>query len=435
MTEHRSPPAILGTGADGRRLLWAMAYAVAHDLAPSEAAALMGPAAAPITSWEGFGRLLRAHRCGTLAYHLLQQPEVRAACDPPEATIAALRVAYTTAFARVAMEPAILDRLLAALDDAEVPALAVKGLAVGAWLYPDPVLREHLDIDLLAPPSRAAAVEAVLTGFGYRRAYEPPLYPGERAATVDYGHPAGGLHIDVAYDPLRLFWTDPSGEDALFERWWQRRQALPVGGYRLPTLGPEDQFMQLARHLQFHDYFRVNSFLDLLLLIRRQGERLDWELVGREAADAGIGGGLFRTLELAERLYGVAAPAGRRALRPGFPVRALHRRIWGEELAAVRDRPAAAGNPMIPRFLSLRGPHPVAGLALHALDRHRARTLRYLVQRLLPPPAWLRQTYGGEDGGRRYPGLLRRHWRHLGRLRRQVDGHGGQPETGVDAEG
>lgn len=408
------------TPPGARRLVWAIAYAVAHELSTTEAAAVLGEAARDVASWSAVEELLAAHRCEALGYHLLKEPEIRAACDPPAATLATLRGRYSAAFVHGAVEPTILARLLAALDGVGVRALPVKGLIVGAWLYPEPTLREHMDIDLLVSGADTAAVDAVLTELGYERASQPPLFPGEAAGTVDYGHPDGGPHVDLSFDPLRLFWRQEKAGDP-FDGWWARRQEVGLGSGAVPTLGPEDQFVHLARHLQFHDFFRVNSFLDVLLLLRRHGDTIDWERIGVEARALGIAGGLYRTLELARRSYDVSAPpAAWRALRPNRAIRALHRTIWDDDLAAVRERPAVAGNPIVPRFLSLRGPHPLAGLALHAVGPNRGRTAKYLLQRIVPPPGWFRAAYGEGDGGQSYPALLRRHWGDVGRLRREV---------------
>lgn len=433
MTRSPLPPGRPDSPADGRGLLWALAFAFAHGLSAADTAALAQRFAPDERVWPAFARLAKSHRCETLAYHLLTAPEVRAACGPPDEVVAALRQRYMSAFVRGTMEPAFVGRLVAELDAAGVPALVVKGLAVGAWLYPDPVLREHLDIDLLAPEHAALTVGRVLGELGFTPAYQPPLYPGERPATIDYGHADGGWHVDLGYDPLRLFWPPVEAAAASFAGWWQRRQAVVVGGTTLPTLGPEDQFIHLARHLQFHDYFRVNSFLDVLLLLRLHGDQIDWSLVGREARAADIQGGLFRTLELAERVWGMAAPeAAWRELRPGWAIRTLHRRIWEEDLAAVRDHAQAAGRPIIPRFLSPGGPHPVTGFALHVLGRHPGRTVGYLVRRVVPPASWLRATYGSANSPQpSYWSLVCRHWRALLDVRRQVRASG--PPSATDA--
>src|SRR5690606_27690476 len=118
-----------------------------------------------------------------------------------------------------------------------------------------------------------------------------------------------------------------------------------------------------ARHLQFHGYFRINWWVDLILLLRRNDATLDWDLVAREAARHGVSGGLERTLEMVTAIYGLKT---RSLLSPRSwstrPTRALHRRIWPTELAvpSLRPSPEQQGTPVAPRFLSPGGVHPVA---------------------------------------------------------------------------
>ena len=419
------PGGRVGRGSEGiageRRVVWAVAFSFAHGLGEAEAAATIGEAAAAVRSWSAVERLLRMHRCEAIGYRTLSAPAVQAACQLPEATIARLRETYRQAFIRVSREPAVVRGLIASLAAAGVPVLAIKGLAVGVWLYDDPVLRDHVDVDLLTSPEHAEAIPALLAHLGYRPSDDPPLFAGESVATADYAHPDTGVHVDISYDPLRLFWRRDHAPGAAFHAWWSRRAEIPIGGAPVPILGPEDQLVHLARHHQFHDYFRVNSFIDIVLLLRRHGTTLDWDLICREAWANGLHGGLHRTLELAVAVYAAPVPDNvLHALRPNRVAAALHRRIWDESLAWVQDRPPVAGNPIIPRFISPGGPHPVAGLALHALDRHRARTAKYLFQRVIPPPAWLRSTYDLPDGAASYPRLLRYHWRRLGEIRREV---------------
>jgi hypothetical protein len=395
----------------------------------AEGAAAIGAAKAGISSWAAIESMLQMHRCAGIAYRLLSTAEVREACAPPPETLDWLRASYLTALAQAFGDPPLVRRLLDDLASAGVPALVIKGVAVGAWLYDDPVLREHSDVDLVVPEPQAGTVHDVLLRSGYEWAggpfdhptpfAGPPLCRGESLGTKAYGSLGGGPTIDLSFDPLRVFWRPRSGDPDPFVGWWARRQSVRAGAVELPILGPEDQFLQLSRHLQFHDYSRVVWFIDILLLLRRHGDRLDWDLVGREAQAHGITGGLYRTLELADRLYGVRAPAPAwRALRPNRLVVSLHRRVWPDASALPRDRRQLTSNPLSPRMLGPRGRRQVFGLALLLLDRNRTRNLGYLVRRAFPSRDWLGAVYGNAlPPPRSYLDLLRFHRRILARQR------------------
>jgi hypothetical protein len=418
----QSPPPPRPSRAMGgnQSLVLAVAGAFGRGDTPAEAAARIGSAVAGISSWEDAESLLGAHGCALLAYHLFAQSDVREACRPPEATMGSLRAKYIRSFLQVAEEPSILAALLAALNGAGVLALAIKGLVLGSWLYRDPALRVHSDIDLVIPEAQADMLNTVLVGLGYT--LDPIVSAGARLCPPDeslhsntYLKP--GVSVDVRFDALRIFWRPVASHGDPFTRWWDRRQELTIAGVKVPAPGPEDQFMQLARHLSAHGYSRAIWFVDLLLLLCRYGADLDWDLIGREARAHSIHGSLDRTLELLERGYGVGTPAAaRRLLRPSWVVRSLYRQVWPDTCALPRRSTEPAKDPIIPQNFYPQGGREFAGLALLLLDRNRRRNVTYLARRLVPPRSWLESLHGDTTRtGSPYLALWRRHWRSFRR--------------------
>lgn len=415
------PAAAFAPATDGDRdLVVAIASAFGRDLPPAAAVALLAPAAAGLSSWAGVERLLQIHGCASIAHRLLAVPELRAACRPPTATTDRLRRHYLAAVARNALHPPRLGRLLARFADAAVPVLTIKGVTLGAWLYDDLGLREYVDFDFVVPEARAEAAHALLTDLGYACAINPflrpRLHPRQTLEAATYRH-ADEITIDLRFNPWRGFWRLDGSDAEPFAGWWDRRSVLTIGGVAVPTFGPEDQFLQLARHLQEHDYFRAIWFVDLIRLLGRHGADLDWDRIGHEARRHGVDGGVYRTLEVVERVYGARAPAPARVgLRPSGVVRRLHRRAWPDALALESERPNLLANPMGPHHLTLRGlrsRRQAAGLALLLLDRNRARTATHLVRQRFPTRAWLKEVYGAGAADRvSYAALWRRHRRH-----------------------
>ena len=335
----------------------------------------------------------------------------------PDTLFADARDWYRASFAKSVFEPPVLHRLLDAFSNADIPVLSIKGLSLGAWLYEDAALREHDDIDLLVPADAGLESDFVLTALGYGSGYRPPLYPGESPATASYHAPSGGIAVDLSFDPLHIFWQSTAERRSSFDGWWSRRQHVCIGGSTVAIPGPEDQLLMLARHLQFHGYFRVNWSVDVVVLLRRFGSALDWDLIGHESARHGIAGGVSRTMELLHSIWHDLPPSAS-SLPAGRFVRRLHRRVWPDTLAIPWERTTREqeGTPIAPRFVSPGGVHPIAGLSLFALDPRRQKYFVYLGQRVLPPSSWLRERYG--DG--HYFSLLRQHWSGLRSLRQRV---------------
>jgi hypothetical protein len=395
----------------------ARAYALGED--PRTTRDTLSCLARQGVSWSRLDTLLHVHRISSLTYAVLRQPPVLESGIFPDEFIATKREWYGNSFARSVMEPRAISRLQSAFTDAGIPALSIKGYILGEWLYDDPAVREHDDIDFLVPQDMRDQADDLLVGLGFTPGYRPPLYPGELPGMANYTNPAGGMPIDLSFDPLQLFWQTIAQRRATFDGWWSRRLTLPFDRGLTYIPGPEDQFLQLARHIQFHGYFRVNWAVDLLLLLRRFGAEMDWELAAAEAARFGILSGVNRTLEILESAYGIQRPEhARPAFNAGWAVRTLHRRIWPDELTIPQERPTKSqeGTPIAPRFLSPGGVRPLSGLALFALDQRRTRYLLYLGQRIFPPRSWLRDAYG--EGS--YPRLVKHHWGELRSLRRRV---------------
>ena len=266
----------------------------------------------------------------------------------------------------------------------------------------------------------------MLRGLGYRQHWGnplmPPLMPRERLGSVTYVGKPGQPALDLSFDPLRLFWRVEDGRDPWFDDGWSRRRTVPIGGRPTPTLSREDDLIYLARHLQFHDFFRVSWYVDLALLLRRHGEVLDWDYIGRTTRDLDVHGGVSRALELVDYAFGLGVPekAGS-AVRPNVAVRVLQRRIWPDGYALPRPIFTEGGSPLDPRYVGLRTAHPVAALLLLGAQRQRRLHFTFLFRRFVPTKRWLREAYALEvrpDAA--YASLLLQHLRRLRQIRARV---------------
>jgi hypothetical protein len=88
-----------------------------------------------------------------------------------------------------------------------------------------------------------------------------------------------------------------------------------------------DLFLSLAVHLHRHGFERLIWFKDLDLIIRRDGEGLDWRWLDETARDEGVAASLQHTLWLLRRLLDTPLPESAAALAR---VSRLHRLLWRE---------------------------------------------------------------------------------------------------------
>lgn len=195
-----------------------------------------------------------------------------------------------------------LEKILGALEEAEIPVVLLKGAALAQTVYPDPALRPMSDLDLLVRYERLEQAIQIVNGAGYESrsvSYWPSL-------KHILGH-----HENLqnqAGITLELHWklgrrSEP--EEEQYAPCWQERQ--PFSGYLTEdgsasdisdpcVLTYTDHFLYLSAHL-FLQHGAARGLLlwlyDLSRLLQDYEREIDWErLVSRS------------------RLFGWSAPAG-----------------------------------------------------------------------------------------------------------------------------
>lgn len=156
----------------------------------------------------------------------------------------------------------------------------IRGLPFGARYYDRPWLRVCTDIDLLIRESQVKIVEQAFLdcGFVYSN------LPEERAACAAYlgqvafKHP---YHVDVNWQFPGSDSTGPLRVD--MDAVWERAQPLEKSEYELSA---EDAILDLIRHTGHGHYFEngvIRCCADVLSVLRRCGDNLDWDYFGRRA--------------------------------------------------------------------------------------------------------------------------------------------------------
>ena len=225
-----------------------------------------------------------------------------------------------------------LAGLLEALATEAVPLIVLKGPVLARTIYPRQTLRPYADIDLTVQEQHEARVVEALQA----RGFSETAYEAEEARRAHAGH------VDEASAFHRMFWS--ADGQVLFEvhldplqlglratceagRWARARPVPTLPGALM--LGPADQLVQLSVHAHRHGYSRLIWLKDLDLLLRAQGDRIDWDLVVDTARQEGVGASVWYSLHLAGLLLGAPVPREALAqLAPTRPVRALYDLIW-----------------------------------------------------------------------------------------------------------
>lgn len=235
-----------------------------------------------------------------------------------------------------------LQRVLSALHDAAVPALAYKGPVLAEALYGAQPLREFRDVDVLIEPRDWPRARDCLKALGL----EPNqrFTPAQEAAYVRSNNEMafdgwGARHwLEVEWGIVpRYFAVEFRMADLM-----ARAAEVPLAGTPVRTLSPEDTLLTLVVHGSKHGWARLCWVADVADLLRVR--TLDWSRVAAEAERMGIVRMLMVALRLAERLQPEAVEKAREGLRAHGAAGLLSSDATSERLAdefwhALQHRP------------------------------------------------------------------------------------------------
>jgi hypothetical protein len=261
-------------------------------------------AAARVTDWHRFERLVARHRIAPLAHDGLACATIEL---PPQnrerlATRAAAGALNSLALAR---ESVRLQRAFAA---AGIPALIIKGAAVGYLAYGDVGMKESWDIDLLTSPEELAGAHSVMQSLGYELVYPKGLDGAqlrrfERYAIESvYRHRNSGLSVELHWRVTHNRRLLPGVGVA------SAAQRIGPTGAELLTFDDDILFAYLCVHGTRHGWVRLKWLADVGALIAGRSED-ELERLHGAAVAAGAGRAPGATLLLCRKLLGTPIPA------------------------------------------------------------------------------------------------------------------------------
>jgi hypothetical protein len=212
--------------------------------APAEAL----PAALKVSSAGSWEDALRAAQNWNAAPQLAARIQ-ELGCQPPEVPWREFKRALISTFARSASRASKGAAALRHLEHSGIPAVAFKGLASMARLYPTPANRTIVDADVLVEPERVPAAVACLAELGFSSAEShdlerwdrfldrSPGFSGNKAINL-YG--PGGMEIDLHWS-VGLAGLTPA---TLLER----SEMATLFSCPVRVVSPADGLILTARH-------------------------------------------------------------------------------------------------------------------------------------------------------------------------------------------
>jgi hypothetical protein len=190
-----------------------------------------------------------------------------------------------------------LIQILKSMNEADIPAIPLKGTFLAKWIYEDIALRPMSDIDILCRKKDLPAVQEKLTDLGYNQKaiYRSKLHEKLAAKSM------GSCHLPVFSRPdsfgveihFRLFSKTSENAEEI-SGVWEKSIPAKMDGNSIFILSPEDQLLYLAFHLFIHIKGTDRDvplywFCDINEWIVKNNDSIDWNLFCKKAESTGIG--------------------------------------------------------------------------------------------------------------------------------------------------
>jgi hypothetical protein len=252
-------------------------------------------------------QLARRHALAPLLYHTLRGLPGQAGF--PAGAMGALHELYRDNALRNMAIYGQLHKVLATLDDLEIPAIVLKGAYLAQAIYRDLALRQMNDIDILVNGNHLDKVEQVMNKLGYRVA---PIHKDRKYLLNDHFH----LLFVSSEDriPLEIHWrlmrpNNPFSIDTV--ETWEKARQVSLAGSLAWGLSPEHLVLHICLHVSYQhkfDFFALRSLCDLAEISRHFCNKINWGRVRETSRQWGIDRSIYLTLRMAGELLGAAIP-------------------------------------------------------------------------------------------------------------------------------
>jgi hypothetical protein len=172
-----------------------------------------------------------------------------------------------------------------------IPAILLKGPVTARWLYPEPGMRDYIDVDLLVPGAEFARARRVLEQLGYRdtlaelAANEADPHARELVLERPYvGH--GGVRFPAGTG-IDLHWSVHGvgvSDEALWDAVADTAERIRISGAEVQVPGETMRALLLALHAAVFGPDAQKPLLDLdrgLEVLTDETWRAAYELAGR----------------------------------------------------------------------------------------------------------------------------------------------------------
>lgn len=212
-----------------------------------------------------------------------------------------------------------LGRVLDALAAAEIDAMPLKGPVLADEIYPAPLLRPSVDLDVLVRAEDRRAAGRVLSGLGYAR--RPDVEQGADYHTI---FARGGVDLELHHDVGELHVSRLDVATV-----WRAATPSEWDGHPIRRMTAEDALVYAAFHAVKDGLASLKALVDITLLVERHVTTLVWSALAVQLRAAHLAPVVYLALREARALLGAPVPeAFLDTLRPRFAAWRLAERLF-----------------------------------------------------------------------------------------------------------
>ncbi len=327
-----------------------------------------------MVKWERVLQMAEENGVAPLLYAAIKKSKHER--DLPIDCVERLRFAYLRSDTANWLALGELESLLAEFERVQIPVIVLKGGALVTTLYPESALRPMADLDLLIPHPQFARAEAVM----FDRGFASPIEMGEGYGPqlMNYRgyerHGKNPAHVELHW---HLFKSPYYCQRVPIEWFWERATEITIGSKRARAFSREAQFLHLAAHWALHH--RAEGLIwsyDLALMLARQSNQMDWDILLDSAERFGLIPALQQAVAQVAQTWGISIPSDVSTRLNAF------RSGW-------RDRAA---------FTMMTAQRDEARFLLDAFSQPTvARMARFWIHHLFPTRGYMRERYSIRD--------------------------------------
>ena len=198
-----------------------------------------------------------------------------------------------------------LFRILEILQKSGIEWVVVKGPVLSLRAYGDPSARQYADLDLLLRQKDIPRSAEILVAAGYdSRISGEAIRRGKIPGEYRFRAPGSKIILELHTERTLRYFPSPLP----IEEYFQRKTSLSFDGRVVPALSAADEFVLISVHGATHFWERLMWISDVAAMVHNHPE-LDWEAIGRSAAEVGAERMVRLALLLAEHFLRVPVPA------------------------------------------------------------------------------------------------------------------------------